>query len=98
MKLTILPSAQMDLADGHDFYEQQEAGVGDYFNRCLFEDIEALRSTAGVHSMRHGYHRAISDRFPYCIYYDIKNNSVLVRAVVDERRDPIWIRRKLKRL
>ena len=31
MKIVVLPSAKDDLADGFDFYEQQDAGLGGYF-------------------------------------------------------------------
>jgi hypothetical protein len=36
MKIVILPSARDDLADGYQFYENQEAGLGNYFLESLF--------------------------------------------------------------
>ena len=45
MRILILPSARDDLSDGFDFYEQQEKGLGDYFQESLFSDIESLAST-----------------------------------------------------
>ena len=36
MKIIILPSARDDLADGFDFYERQQEGLGNYFQESLF--------------------------------------------------------------
>jgi plasmid stabilization system protein ParE len=95
MKVLILPSALGDLQDGFDFYEEQVAGVGDHFFRCLFSDIDAIVHHAGVHRKIHGHHRAIARRFPYAIYYTIERDTILIRRVLDCRRNPRWIRKQL---
>lgn len=43
MKIVILPLARDDLADGFQFYENQDAGLGSYFLESLFSDIDSLR-------------------------------------------------------
>jgi hypothetical protein len=96
MNLVILPSASEDLAEGFVFYERQDTGLGTYFLESLFSDIESLRVHAGVHRKVFGFHRLLSKRFPYAIYYSCKADEVLVRAVLDCRRDPKWIRLRLK--
>jgi hypothetical protein len=97
MKIQILDLAKTDLMDGHRFYEKQEAGLGDYFLRNLFADIDQLQLTAGIHRKpyRH-YHRALSKRFPFAIFYTVEDEIVKVRAVVDCRRRPSWIRGHLR--
>ncbi|MBU4259729.1 MAG: hypothetical protein L6263_01860 [Desulfobacteraceae bacterium] len=35
-------------------------------------------------------------RFPFAIYYGIEENEVRIYAVIDCRRDPAWIRRRLQ--
>ena len=42
MRIRILASAIRDLRDGQEFYDRQEAGIGDYFQDCLFSDIDSL--------------------------------------------------------
>jgi plasmid stabilization system protein ParE len=96
MTLAILPSAREDLAAGSDFYEQKEAGAGAYFLQSLFADIDSLKLYAGIHRKVFGYHRLLSKRFPYGIYYSREGETVFVRAVLDCRRDPAWIRERLK--
>jgi hypothetical protein len=58
-------------------------------------DIEALGYFGGIHQVVNGYHRALSKRFPFCIYYDIHGLTLTVVAILDARRDPLWIRQRL---
>lgn len=96
MKVQILEAAQADLADGYRFYERQSAGLGDYFLDSLFSDIDSLQVYAGIHPILFGYHRLLSKRFPFAVYYLIENASVRVYAVLDCRRNPAWIHDRLK--
>jgi hypothetical protein len=85
-----------DLNEGKDFYDQIEAGVGDYFWDSLVADIESLIIYAGIHNKRYGLHRMLAKRFPYAIYYEIKDEIAYVVAVLPMRRDPLWIKRKIQ--
>ena len=88
MKIKILESADQDLREGFDFYESQETGIGNYFLETLF---------AGIHSVHFGrYHRLLSKRFPFPVYYRIEDYEVKVYAVLDCRRDPAWIRKRFQ--
>ena len=95
MTIEILPDAQADLISGFRFYERQSVGLGRYFLDCLFTDIELLGTHAGTHAMVFGYHRSLSKRFPFAIYYRVEAKVVRVRAILDCRRKPSWIRRRL---
>ena len=97
MNVKILASANKDLIDGHLFYEKQREGLGTYFLDTLFSDIDSLRIYAGMHpKYLEKYYRLLSKRFPFAVYYRIENNTVFVYAVLDCRRNPSWIREKLK--
>ena len=96
MKIKILDQAELDLIEGYHFYEDQEAGLGSYFLAGLYSDIESLRLYAGIHLKPHkNYHRLLSKRFPFAVYYRLEDDTAFIHAVVDCRRDPAWIRRKL---
>jgi plasmid stabilization system protein ParE len=98
IRIRILASARRDLEEGIEFYERQQAGLGDYFIACLKSDIERLRLSAGVHRKVHGpLHRALSRTFPYALYYRKDDDQVLVFAIVDCRRDPAWIQEHLSK-
>ena len=68
---------------------------GDYFVDSLLSDIESLRLFHGIHKMDFGFHRMLSNRFPFGIYHDLTEASVEVYAVLDLRKDPFWIRAEL---
>jgi hypothetical protein len=97
MNVRILASARDDLIEGYHFYEELETGLGRYFLSCLYSDIERLAIFGGSHAKVYGkFHRANSNRFPFAVYNSLESDSVLVRAVVDCRRSPSWIRRHVK--
>src|ERR1041385_8192455 len=96
MKLEILDRARQDLIEGFHFYESQQAGLGAYFLSNLYSKIESLRIYGGIHQKAYKqFHRALADLFPFGIYYTVYENTVYVHAVLDCRRDPVLIRKRL---
>ena len=96
MKIRILASASRDLIDGYRFYERQAEGVVAYFLDSHYSDIDSLIISAGMHFVHYGkYHRLLSKRFPFAVYYRMEEQTVLVYAVLDCRRRPAWIRKRL---
>ncbi|HPC60617.1 MAG TPA: type II toxin-antitoxin system RelE/ParE family toxin [Verrucomicrobiota bacterium] len=97
MRLRILASARRDLDEGYRFYEAQAQGVGDYFLASVRADIESLRLLAGIHPIKHkDYHRMLCRAFPFAVFYTKTADEVTIYAVVDCRREPAWIRRRLQ--
>ena len=89
MRVRILTSALNDLAAGRTFYEKQGAGLGDYYFDSVFSDIDSLALYGGIHRKIFGYHRLLTSRFPYAVYYRIDfDGSVVVYRVLDCRQDP----------
>jgi plasmid stabilization system protein ParE len=95
MKVRILSPAERDLEDGYRFYESQSPGLGSYFLDSLDSDIDSLAYFGGIHQLVFGYHRQLSKRFPFAIYYRIIDNEVVIFAILDCRRNPSWIRERL---
>ena len=97
MKIKLLSSALDDLTNGRLFYEKQGEGVGEYFFDSLFSDIDSLSLYAGIHPKFYGYHRMLSKRFPYAVYYKIERQTVVeVWRVLDLRSNPSKIKKSLK--
>jgi hypothetical protein len=96
MTVFISSDAEEDLVNGYWFYERQSLGLGGYFRSCLIADIDSLAYYGGIHACQYGHHRALSKRFPFCIYYHINGSLITVMAVLDARRDPLWIRQRLE--
>jgi hypothetical protein len=97
MIVLISSDAEDDLVMRYYFYENQSKGLGEYFRDCLISDIDSLVYYAGIHEKEFGYHRALSNRFPYCIYYSFSNDRIIVIAVIDARRDPFLIKHRFEK-
>ena len=97
MTIEVLDDAKEDLVAGYHFYEKQSPGLGSYFLDSVFADIDSLFLYAGIHRVVYGSHRCLSSRFPFAIYYRVEGDVVRVRAVIDCRRRPASIRRRLRR-
>lgn len=95
MIVGISSGAEADIADGYWFYERQSIGLGDYFRTCIFADVESLAYTAGMHEIEYGLHRCFGKRFPFGIYYTLAGDCVTIVAILDLRREPLWIRQSL---
>ncbi len=96
MRIEISSDAAEDLLAGYRFYEIQARGLGDHFLDSLIADIDSLSVHGGVHAETFGYHRSLSKRFPFAIYYRVQADVVRVRAVLDCRQRPSWIRRRVR--
>jgi hypothetical protein len=97
MKIRILRSAKKDIEESYWFYEMQQQGIGSYFLEAIFADIESLKLYAGVHiTCFEKYQRLLSKRFPFAIYYRMQGKEIRIYAVVDCRKNPAWIRKKLQ--
>jgi hypothetical protein len=96
MTIVVLDSAAEDIKGGKRFYDSREPGVGDYFEESILSDLDSLILYAGIHTVHFGFHRMLSKRFPFGIYYEVKENLAIVYAILDMRRDPIWIRTELR--
>lgn len=95
MRIRILRRAEQDLIDGFLFYERQQEGIGEYFLDSLFSDIDSLHLFAGIHALHFGFHRLLSRRFPFAVYYRIEEGAVCVYAVLDCRKNPLHMQDRL---
>ncbi|MBX3418858.1 MAG: type II toxin-antitoxin system RelE/ParE family toxin [Pirellulaceae bacterium] len=97
MHVELRDEAREDLVYGAMFYAEQSAGLDGYFLKCLRQDIEKLQSIGGVHEKYRDFHRSLSDRFPYAIYYLVAEEFIDVVAILDCRSDPTAIDSRLGR-
>lgn len=58
--------------------------------------IEALNTMAGIHPLfLDTFHRLLSRRFPYAVYYLVEGDDVVIHAVLDCRSDPDKVTNRL---
>lgn len=46
MVVKLLRESRLDLFEASKFYDRQSHGLGDYFLKCIFEDLERLKAYA----------------------------------------------------
>ena len=97
MTIVVLEDAAIDLETGRRFYESRERGIGDYFVESVLSDLDSLVLYAGIHGVHFGFHRMLSKRFPFGIYYEVEGDTVYVYAILDMRQDPLWIHAEITR-
>lgn len=95
MRVELRIEAREDLVNAAAFYDEQRVSLGDYFIDCLFSDLESLESQPGIHKVVYGLHRKLSERFPFAIYYRVADPVIDVVAILDCRRDPDAIAKRL---
>ena len=93
--LSLTDLSQEDIYSSQEFYEEQSPNLGVYFYDSIIVDLDALKFYAGIHQKYFGFYRMITKRFPYAIYYDIKDELVIVHAVLHTRRDLSFIEKRL---
>lgn len=88
MKILITNEAEIHIAKAMSFYESQKDGLGNYFLDSISSDIESLQIYYGIHFKVKNYHRLLSKRFPYSIYYKFNEDTIYIYAVLDCRSNP----------
>ena len=96
MKVILLTSAEEDLVDAWHFYDDQELGVGEYYYDEVMTAVQSLSTQCGLHPSKGQFFRALVPKFHTAIYYTLETDFVLVRRILDLRRDPKWLRRQLR--
>ena len=95
MTIKILDEAEKDIAIGMFFYESQKEGLGKYFLNSILADIESLHIYAGVHIVISDYFRLLAKRFPFAIYYKVKDKTIYIYAILDCRKSPNSLAKRL---
>jgi plasmid stabilization system protein ParE len=87
--LIILPDAEQDAAQAYVWYEDQELGLGEEFLRCVDACIQFIRRSPGIYQVVHeNYRRGVVRRFPYVVFYEYSDTTVVIYAVFHCSQDP----------
>ena len=87
-ELILWPEAEQDIADARQWYEERHEGLGDDFETCLDEAFEKLTRFPTVFgAVYSGLRRFQVRRFPYGVYFQVLDETVVVVAVLHSRQD-----------
>jgi plasmid stabilization system protein ParE len=94
--LIILPEAELDVAQAYIWYEKNESGLGEEFLRCVDACVQFIRRNPEMYQVAHeNYRRAVVRRFPYVIFYEYSDTTVIVYAVFHCSQNPTKWRGRL---
>ena len=90
------PLVKHDLSDAYDWYEGQEAGLGERFLDAFDAGVELLCENPRSSPVVHGdVRRALLRRFPYLVFYRVEDDAITVIGCFHGRRDPkAWRNRR----
>lgn len=96
MRIRFHPEAELEISDAIQWYEYQRKGLGSEFLICIDEAIEKIKRVPQLFPLVHrNIRRVVVRRFPFAVFYEIKELEIRVLAVFHSRRDPeIWKKRK----
>lgn len=88
MQIIVSELAVADIREGYAFYARQDIRVAERFMETVTGKLRLLESIGGVHARVHRCFRMLAFPFPFAIYYTLRSDTVVVRAVLDCRREP----------
>lgn len=93
-----LPEVEDDIMNAMEWYSAQRAGLDDDFLLAFeVEIIRILKSPLLYGTVKNKIRRALIARFPYAIFFIVERTTILILAVVHQKRKPsVWKTRKKK--
>jgi plasmid stabilization system protein ParE len=85
----VRPEAEKDLKNAAEWYERRSDGLGDKFLDEVQIVFETLLEHPEIYPLVHrNTHRAVMNRFPFGIFYRIKEETIVVLTVMHGSRHP----------
>lgn len=88
-QISIRPEAEIEIEEAYHWYEEQRDGLRSDFLLCVEEGLEKIRKTPDIYPIVHrNVRRLLIRRFPYGIFYTIRQDVITILAVFHGHRDP----------
>jgi plasmid stabilization system protein ParE len=87
--LVVRPEAETDLDEAFHWYDAQRAGLGQEF----LDEVSRAFARIAKQPLRYAFvhreaRRALLRRFPYAVFYVVRDGRVMALAVLHQRRNP----------
>jgi len=90
------PDVERDLQKAYSWYEEKLTDLGDDFLQIFYSSIELITENPLQFPKKYrNYHRCLLRKFPYSVYYIIKDDLIIVMGVFHHSRDPKTIKSAL---
>lgn len=94
-RVRLTSAAERDVREAAGWYRDQNPGLDLRFRDSIRTALRRIAERPTLYAEVHrDIRRALAQPFPYSIFYRLRDDQVLVVAVVHQARDPaIWQRR-----
>ncbi len=94
-KLVIKPFAELDAIDISKWYNDKRDGLGNEFLLALDAKINEIQRNPDHHqAIYKKIRRALTERFPYGVFYIIEKNTIYVLAIIHSSRNPNILKKR----
>ena len=91
-RVTLLRGYQQDFKQAYQWYEEQRPGLGRQFRLAASERIKQLRHNPYIFSrFEEDIRHVVLRRFPYGMFYTVRDAEVIVVSIQHLHRDPEYI-------
>ncbi len=91
------PDIEDELLAIHSWYEGKSVGLGDEFLQIFYSSSESITTSPfRISKIYHEFRRYLLHKFPYALYYLIRNKQVLIIGLFHYARNPRIIRKTLQ--
>ena len=91
--LSFLPDIQDDVIAGYSWYEAKSPGLGEEFIRVFYACAGEITTNPLVYPKVYDeFHRCLLRRFPYAVYFHVKDEQITVFGLFHCARDPRTIK------
>ncbi|RMD95433.1 MAG: type II toxin-antitoxin system RelE/ParE family toxin [Calditrichaeota bacterium] len=95
--LIFLPEVEHDAFAAYLWYEEKSRGLGEDFLRIFYAcATEIQRNPLSYPEVYNKFRRRLLRRFPYAIYYIVKEKNLIVVGLFHCARNPHTIKNKLQ--
>ncbi len=97
MKLKISPFAESDIQESINFYNEQNENLGQSFLGVINEAFDSIKKNPLQFPKAYKVLRKlVTPRFPFIIFFTIKEDTCYVLAIFHTSRNPTTIKDRLK--
>jgi plasmid stabilization system protein ParE len=99
MKIRVVSSAEQELAEAVDYYNEQRPGLGYEFAAEIKSTLNRIVAFPDAWPLfSHRLRRCITNKFPYGILYQVRIDHILIVAIMHLKRDPQHWQDRLKKV
>lgn len=87
-KLVFTKNAEEDLAEAHQWYENRQIGLGSELIKCVDAKLSSIAQSPLQYQtiIDKKIRRALTNHFPYSIYFIDEENRVIIIAILHQRQ------------